>query len=142
MAGYSGTPLPQKLGIKEGMTVALLNAPNYFDFDLGELPDDVEVVRDSEDAAADVYIIFADRADEAERAFQRAMTLLPPDGAIWIAWPKKMSGMETDIVEDTLRDLFLPTGMVDNKVCAIDDTWSGLRFVVRKENRAGWNRDD
>lgn len=142
MAGYSGTPLPQKLGIKAGMTVALLNAPNYFDFDLGELPDDVVVVRDSEDAAADVYIIFADRADEAERAFQRAMTLLPPDGAIWIAWPKKMSGMETDIVEDTLRDLFLPTGMVDNKVCAIDDTWSGLRFVVRKENRAGWNRDD
>lgn len=142
MAGYSGTPLPQKLGIKEGMTVALLNAPNYFDFDFGELPDDVDVVRDAEDSAADVYIIFADRADEAERGFQRAITLLPPDGAIWIAWPKKKSGVETDIVENTLRELFLPTGMVDNKVCAIDETWSGLRFVVRKEHRAGWNRDN
>lgn len=138
MAGYSGTPLPKKLGIKEGMTVGLLNAPNHFDFDFGDLPDDVEVVRDSDDAPADVYLIFADRAAEAERAFIRATSLLPPDGAIWVAWPKKASGVTTDIVEDTLRDLFLPTGMVDNKVCAIDETWSGLRFVVRRENRADW----
>ncbi|MFZ0012483.1 MAG: DUF3052 domain-containing protein [Acidimicrobiia bacterium] len=138
MAGYSATPLPKKLGIEAGMTVGILNAPNYFDFDLGDLPEGVHVVRDSEDAAADVYLIFADRAAEAERAFIRAMSLLPPDGSIWIAWPKKSSGEETDIVEDTLRDLFLPTGMVDNKVCAIDDTWSGLRFVVRKENRGDW----
>jgi hypothetical protein len=120
------------------MTVGLLNAPNHFAFDLGDLPDDVEVVKDSDDAAADVYLIFAERAAEAERAFIRATSLLPPDGSIWIAWPKKSSGQETDIVEDTLRDLFLPTGMVDNKVCAIDETWSGLRFVVRKENRDSW----
>lgn len=140
MAGDSGTPLPKKLGIKEGMTVALLNAPNYFNFDLGDLPDDVEVLRDSDAAAADVFIIFANRAAEAERGFQRAMTLLPPDGSIWIAWPKKASGVETDIVEGTLRDLFLPTGVVDNKACAIDETWSGLRFVVRKRNRPGWNQ--
>jgi hypothetical protein len=138
MAGYSATPLPKKLGIESGMTVGIINAPNDVAFDLGDLPDGVEVVRDSEDAAADVYLIFADRAAEAERAFIRAMSLLPPDGSIWIAWPKKSSGEETDIVEDTLRDLFLPTGMVDNKVCAIDETWSGLRFVVRKENRADW----
>lgn len=136
MAGYSGTPLPKKLGIKEGMTVGVLNAPNFFDFDLGDLPNEVDVHRT--EAQADLYLIFADRAEEAERGFTRAMTMLPADGAIWVAWPKKSSGVETDISEDTLRELFLPTGMVDNKVCAIDDTWSGLRFVVRKENRPNW----
>ncbi len=136
MAGYSGTPLPKKLGIKQGTTVAVLNAPNHFDFDLGDLPPDVDVHRS--EAPADVFLIFADRAAEAERGFSRAMTMLPPDGAIWVAWPKKSSGVESDINENTLRELFLPTGMVDNKVCAIDDTWSGLRFVVRKENRNDW----
>jgi hypothetical protein len=136
MAGYSGTPLPKKLGIKEGMTVGILNAPNHFDFDLGDLADGVKTHRTEN--PADIYLIFADRITEAERGFQRAMTMLPADGAIWIAWPKKTSGVETDIRENTLRDVFLPMGMVDNKVCAIDDTWSGLRFVVRKENRADW----
>lgn len=136
MAGYSGTPLPGKLGIKEGMTVAILNAPNRFDFDRKDLPDRVRI--HSNEEQADLYLIFADRADAAERDFRGAMTMLPPDGSIWIAWPKKSSGVETDITENTLRELFLPTGMVDNKVCAIDETWSGLRFVVRRENRAGW----
>ncbi len=138
MAGYSGTPLPKKLGIREGMTVGVLNAPNYFDFDLGEMPEEVEVHRT--EAPADVFLIFADRAAEAERGFNRAMTMIPPDGAIWVAWPKKSSGVQTDLDENALRDLFLPTGMVDNKVCAIDDTWSGLRFVVRLENRGAWNQ--
>ena len=136
MAGYSGTPLPEKLGIKEGMTVGVLNAPNYFDFDLGDMPDDVEVHRT--EMPADIFLIFADSAAEAERGFTRAMTYIPADGAIWVAWPKQSSEVDTDIKEDTLRDLFLDTGMVDNKVCAIDDTWSGLRFVVRKENRDDW----
>jgi hypothetical protein len=136
MAGYSGTPLPQKLGIKEGKTVGILNLPNYYNFDLGELPPDVEVHRS--ELPADIFIVFADRADEAERGFQRAITYVPPDGAIWVFWPKKSSGVETDLTEQTLRDLFLPSGMVDNKVIAVDETWSGLRFVVRKENRAGW----
>lgn len=141
MTGYSGTPLPQKLGIKEGMRVSVFNAPNYFELDLGDLPDDVEVYRDADDAPADLYLIFADRSAEAQRGFERAVTQLPPDGAIWIAWPKKSSDTASDITEDTLRDLFLSTGMVDNKVCAIDETWSGLRFVVRKENRADWPPD-
>ncbi|HEY7469383.1 MAG TPA: DUF3052 domain-containing protein [Acidimicrobiia bacterium] len=136
MTGYSGTPLPQKLGIKEGMTVGILNLPNYYDFDLGDLPDDVEVHRT--DRPADVFIVFAERSDEAERGFQLAITLVPADGAIWVFWPKRSSGVETDLTENTLRELFLPTGMVDNKVIAVDETWSGLRFVVRKENRAGW----
>lgn len=120
------------------MTVSILNAPNYFHLDLGELPDDVQVLADADNAPADVFLVFASRAAEAERGFERAMTYLPPDGAIWVAWPKKSSGRDTDITGNTLRDLFLPTGMVDNKVCAIDETWSGLRFVVRKENRADW----
>ena len=134
MAGYSGTPLPEKLGIKQGMTVGILNAPDHFDLD--ELAEGVETHENEQ--PADLYLIFADRADDAERDFRVAIAMLPPDGSIWIAWPKKSSGVETDITENTLRELFLPTGMVDNKVCAIDETWSGLRFVVRKENRAGW----
>lgn len=137
MAGYSGTPLPRKLGIEQGKTVGILNMPNYYDLDLGELPPDVKVHRT--ELPADIFIVFADRADEAERGFQRAITYLPADGAIWVLWPKKSSGVETDLTEQTLRDLFLPTGMVDNKVIAVDDTWSGLRFVVRKENRESWS---
>jgi hypothetical protein len=130
--------LPAKLGIEPGMTVTLLNAPNYFDFDLGDLPDDVEVNRDSDATPSDIYLIFADRSDEAQRAFEWVVTSLPPDGAIWFAWPKKSSDKQSDLDENALRELFLPSGMVDNKVCSIDETWSGLRFVVRKENRADW----
>jgi hypothetical protein len=136
MTGYSDTPLSEKLGIKSGKTVGILNLPNYYDFDLGNLPPDVEVHRG--DFPADLYIVFAERSDEAERGFQDAITNLPADGAIWLFWPKKSSGVETDLTEQTLRDLFLPTGMVDNKVIAVDETWSGLRFVVRKENRPNW----
>ena len=136
MAGYSGTPLPQKLGIKEGMTVGILNSPDSFKPTLGRLPPDVEVHHEM--TGSNIFIVFGKWADELEESFHRATAHLPPDGAIWVAWPKRSSGVETDITEDTLRDLFLPTGMVDNKVCAIDETWSGLRFVVRKENRATW----
>ena len=136
MAGYSGTPLPQKLGIKEGMTLGILGAPESFAGILGSLPAEVRVHHDL--ASSNIFIVFGQWADELDEAFQEAAEHLPPDGAIWVAWPKRSSGVETDVTEDTLRDLFLPSGMVDNKVCAIDDTWSGLRFVVRKENRATW----
>ena len=136
MPGYSGTPLPQKLGIKEGMTLGIVDAPDSFARTLGRLPNDVTVRHDFD--RSQIFIVFGQFADELEESFHQAAAHLPPDGAIWVAWPKRSSGVETDITEDTLRDLFLPTGMVDNKVCAIDDTWSGLRFVVRKENRATW----
>jgi hypothetical protein len=141
MAENSGTPLVEKLGIKEGMTISVFNAPNYFEFDLGDLPDDVEVYRDADDAPAELYLIFADRSDEAQRGFERAVTHLPPDGAIWFAWPEKSSDRASDITEDTLRELFLPSGMVGDEVCTIDETWSGLRFVVSEENRADWPPD-
>lgn len=136
MSGYSGTPLPKKLGMKEGMTVAIINAPADFATTLGELPEGVETHDRIE--ASDIHIIFATEAAVMEPLFHEAMAQIPAEGAIWVAWPKKSSGVETDMTEDTMRELFLPTGMVDNKVCAIDETWSGLRFVVRKENRASW----
>jgi len=136
MAGHSGTPLVEKLGIEEGKTVGMLNMPNYYDLDLGDLPANVQVHHG--EFPADIFIVFAERSDEAERGFQTAITGLSSDGAIWVFWPKKSSGVETDLTEQTLRDLFLPTGMVDNKVIAVDETWSGLRFVIRKENREGW----
>lgn len=120
------------------MKVSVFNSPNYFELDLGDLPDDVEVYRDADDAPADLYLIFADRSDEAQRGFERAVTQLPPDGAIWIAWPNESSDRASDITEDTLRDLLSTTGMVDDEVRPIDEAWSGMRFVVQEENRADW----
>jgi hypothetical protein len=136
MAGYSGTPLHEKLGIKEGMTVGLVGAPHSFLVSLGDLPPGVSVSHEVQ--PADIFVVFAKRSEELGRGFAAAISQIAADGAIWVAWPKKSSGIDTDLTENVMRDLFLPTGMVDNKVAAIDDTWSGLRFVVRKENRPGW----
>jgi hypothetical protein len=136
VAGYSGTPLAKKLGIKEGSTLALLNAPEGFPDVLDEtLPDDVSV-RTRATGTADVVMSFhTKRADLAKRlpALSRVMDV---DGAIWVAWPKKASGVATDITEDTVREVALPTGLVDVKVAAVDETWSGLRLCWRTELRA------
>ncbi|MDH4309915.1 MAG: DUF3052 domain-containing protein [Acidimicrobiia bacterium] len=134
MAGYSGTPLVKKLGIKEGMTVLLGGAPDGFVGLLGE----PQATFLTAPAPCDIAIVFAVEAAELDQAFRQAMAVIPPDGAIWVAWPKRASKVPTDITEDRCREMFLPTGMVDTKVCAIDDTRSGLRFVVRKENREAW----
>ena len=131
MAGYSGTPLARKLGIGTETRLRLVNAPAALGDELGK-PDESK-------GTSAVVVIFATAADDLERRFIAAMATLPPEGAIWCAWPKKASKVPTDINENLLRDLFLPTGMVDNKVAAIDEIWSGLRFVVRKELRATWN---
>ncbi|HUF95787.1 MAG TPA: DUF3052 domain-containing protein [Acidimicrobiia bacterium] len=135
MTGYSGTPLPTKLGIKEGMTVGIIGErpPG---FTLENQPPGVFIHKRLEPSS--VFLIFATTSPAIEELFHQAMKQISAEGAIWVAWPKKSSGVETDLTEDTIRDLFLPTGMVDNKVCAIDETWSGLRFVVRKENRVDW----
>ena len=135
MSGYSGTPLPKKLGIKPGQRVLLLSAPEPFESStLGELPDGVKVAHRLS-GTADVIVSFhTERADLAKR-MPRLRAAMEPAAGLWIAWPKRASGVETDITEDTLRDVILPRGLVDTKVCAIDDTWSGLRFVIRKENR-------
>jgi hypothetical protein len=131
MAGYSGTPLARKLGIGTETRLDLVNAP-------APLADELNKP-DGQKGTPAVVVIFATEADDLELRFIQAMATLPPDGAIWCAWPKRASKVPTDITENLLRDLFLPTGMVDNKVAAIDDVWSGLRFVVRKELRASWN---
>jgi hypothetical protein len=131
MAGYSGTPLARKLGIGTETRLQLVNAPASLTAELEEA--------DGGAGTSTVVVIFATEAAELESRFIEAMETLPPDGAIWCAWPKKVSKVPTDITENLLRDLFLPTGMVDNKVAAIDDVWSGLRFVVRKELRGTWN---
>jgi len=134
MAGYSGTPLPKKLGIKGGHTVVLLGAPDDFEETLG-LGDDVKVARQLRLSAVDVVVFFVDRLAELERRFGDIAARMHPAGAFWVAWPKKASRRPTDITEDVVRRIGLAAGLVDNKVCAIDEVWSGLRLVVRVENR-------
>jgi hypothetical protein len=133
MAGYSGTPLPQKLGIKEGNRVAILGAPDGL-HNLAPLPEGVSV-RTRARGSVDVILLFVKRRAELERRIERLLDSLDPAGGLWIAWPKRSSGIETDVTEDVVRDVALPLGLVDNKVCASDETWSGLRLVIRLENR-------
>ncbi len=134
MLGYSGTPLARKLGIKNGMRVVLTGAPKEFGPELEPLPEDVKVVRRLV-ADVDLAMLFVtSRADLAER-FAQVAGALPPAGPLWVAWPKKSSGVPTDLTEDVLREVCLPLGWVDVKVCAVTEIWSGLKFVLRKENR-------
>jgi hypothetical protein len=134
-AGYSGTPLPRKLGIKPGHRVALLGAPDGFeDGTLGELPDGVRIARRA-GGTADVIVAFHTRRAVLERRLPALRAMMEPAAGLWIAWPKQASKVETDITEDVLREIALPTGLVDNKVCAIDATWSGLRLVIRVSER-------
>jgi hypothetical protein len=131
----TSTPLPQKLGIRAGTRLALVAAPDGFaEGTLQPLPDEVEL-RAGARGPLDVIVFFTKRRAELERRFDRLAAALDPAGALWIAWPKRSSGVATDLTEDILREVGLPRGLVDNKVCAIDDVWSGLRFVIRKENR-------
>jgi len=128
LAGYSGTPLAKKLMIKEGATVALVGAPEGFETTLGELPPDVALRRDRW-GRPDTAIWFVLSRAELERGVAR-MGELAPRG-LWIAWPKKTSGVETDVGEAAVRATGLASGLVDHKICAIDATWSGLRFIRR-----------
>lgn len=134
MAGYSGTPLPKKLGIGPDDDLALLGAPDGFSLD--DLPPGVETRRRAQ-GRFDVVVSFHTRRADLAQRFPVLMRVLSVDGGLWVAWPKRASGLPTDITEDVVREVALPTGMVDNKVCAIDDTWSGLRLVLRRELRPG-----
>jgi hypothetical protein len=127
VAGYSGTPLPQKLGIKDGSRVRLAGAPEGFARSIGVVP--------RRSGEADVIVLFSRSEAALARDFPRARKWLHAAGGLWVAWPKKSSGVATDLDENRVRDLGLSQGLVDNKVCAIDDTWSGLRFVVRLRDR-------
>jgi hypothetical protein len=127
--GYSGTPLPRKLGIEPGMRVAAL----------GPAPAELAMRLDGAKLHArlaggfDVILLFADTVAALERRLPAAAAALEPRGGLWIAWPKRSSGVVSDVDERVVRELGLATGLVDNKVCAIDATWSGLRFVRRRE---------
>jgi hypothetical protein len=134
MAGYSGTPLPKKLGIKEGHRVALLDAPGGFDRTLGALPEGVETGTTAR-GSLDVVVFFTTSRAALGRRFGSLRRAVFPHGGLWIAWPKRASGLETDLTEDVVREIALERGLVDNKVCAIDDTWSGLRLVYRIADR-------
>ena len=142
MAGYSGTPLPQKLGIKTGARVGLSKAPDDFTTTLGELPEGV-TLEDADKRADkrpfDVVVAFVVTASELPALFKRLKPRLDPAGGLWIGWPKKkpkaQPAIVSNVTETLVREAGLAAGLVDNKVCAIDDTWSGLRFVVRLVDR-------
>ena len=132
--GYSGTPLAKKLGVKPESVVALLGAPEGFDRTLGTLPDGVSV-RTRARGASDVVVLFAAWRRALDRRFAAAVGTLAVGGGLWIAWPKKASGVVTDVTESIVRKVGLASGLVDNKICAIDATWSGLRFMRRRARR-------
>jgi hypothetical protein len=130
-AAGSATPLATKLGIKEGTTLALVGAPDDV---LDELPPRVRVKHQAR-GSADVVVAFFTRRVEFERRFAALATMVFPTGGLWIAWPKRASGIETDMTDHVAREVGLPTGLVDNKVCAVDARWTGLRFVWRRQRR-------
>lgn len=133
-AGYSGTPLPAKLGLKPGMTVLLAGAPDGYDQTLQPLPDGVRFVARAS-AAVGLVQAFHTRRTELAADLRRLRQVLAPDAVLWVSWPKKASKVPTDITEDVIRELALPLDWVDVKVCAVDAVWSGLKLVVRKERR-------
>jgi hypothetical protein len=134
-AGYSGTPLARKLGIKPGMRVHYAAAPDGFAALLGELPDAVRVLARPV-TGLDLVVLFVRSRAQLERRLAGLHAKLRQDGMLWIAWPKRASKVPTDMTEDVVRDVALPRGLVDVKVCAIDETWSGLKLVIRRELRA------
>ena len=135
-AGYSGTPLPRKLGIGEGDEVALIGAPEWLEDLLGEVPSVARLHTDLDsDALFDVMVVFVSWRAALAAELGRLRDHMAPACGLWVAWPKKSAKVPTDMSDNVVRDVALPTGLVDNKVCAIDETWSALRLVIRRENR-------
>ena len=134
MAGYSGTPLPQKLGIKPGLTVVTINAPTNYRRLLSTIPEDVTFSDRLKPDSSFVHI-FIKKRSELEKRLSSLREKVADTGTVWVSWPKKSSGVPTDVTEDVVRAVVLPLGFVDVKVCAIDETWSGLKLMVRRTNR-------
>lgn len=128
MAGYSGTPLPQKLGIKPGATLYLEGAPPDY-------PSSEATVARALSSKVDLIHLFTKSAAELDAKLRRYRERIRPDAVVWVSWPKKSSKVPTDITEDVIREIALPLGFVDIKVCAVDDVWSGLKLVIRRELR-------
>lgn len=134
MAGYSGTPLTKKLGIKEGGEIMMVSAPVDYIKLLEPLPENVRFVSRIL-ASTDIVHIFTDEKAELQKILAACRKKLNPSAMVWVSWPKKSSRIDTDITEDTVRAIALPLGFVDIKVCAVTEVWSGLKLVVRKELR-------
>jgi hypothetical protein len=133
MAGYSGTPLVKKLGLREGARFSILNAPDGFERELKPLPPSTHVVGFARDL--DFILFFCKEESVLKKKFERMAKSIKPNGMIWIAWPKKSSNVETDLAFENVQRNGLATGLVDVKICAINDIWSGLKFVVRLKDR-------
>ena len=135
MAGYSGTPLPKKLGIKAGSRIAFINSPKDFARELGELPENAQILT-RVTKPLDIALLFVTTERALLRDFNKLAKKLASTGMIWVAWPKKSSGVATDLSFDRVQRIGLDSGLVDVKICAIDDVWSGLKFVIRLKDRA------
>jgi hypothetical protein len=135
-SGYSGTPLATKLGIKPGSRVFVSNAPKEYRLLVRPLPEGTRIVSVL-DESVDLIHAFRTKTQELDRFLQATVKEMRSDAAVWLSWPKQASGVPTDVTEDTIRAVALPLGLVDIKVCAIDDVWSGLKLVIRKEKRRG-----
>ena len=134
MAGYSGTPLPRKLGIKEKFQVLLLDIPADVKAELKDALATCQLTKDG-CKPLDFAMIFVKRAADLKKKFPQIAKRLAPAGMLWVSWPKKASGVATDLNENDIRSIGLATGLVDVKVCAVDETWSGLKFVIRVKDR-------
>lgn len=134
MAGYSGTPLPKKLDIRPSSRVCTVDAPKNYRALIAPLPPHAIVVAKFDDTV-DIAHVFVTKKSTLARFLTGARKTMRRDAAIWVSWPKKAAGVPTDVTEDTIRQVALPLGLVDVKVCAVDETWSGLKLVIRKDNR-------
>jgi hypothetical protein len=135
MAGYSGTLLAKKLGIKEGFRVGFVNPPKGFQKELEDLPPGVKILSGSLPKPLDLIILFADSQRALKIEFPKLAKKLTGNGMLWIAWPKKASGVATDLSDNSVSEIGLDAGLVDVKVCAVNDIWSGLKFVYRLKDR-------
>ena len=133
MAGYSGKPLAAKLGLKEGFRVAVVNEPDGFRPELGDLS--AITISTKLQPPLDLILFFVKTQSELKKGFAKLASKLAPAGMLWIAWPKKASGVLSDLTDNSVREIGLAAGLVDVKVCAVDDTWSGLKFVIRLKDR-------
>jgi hypothetical protein len=133
MAGYSGTPLPKKLGIKDGFRVWFVNAPQDFD-EILNLPPDTHIIF-ARTKPLDLILLFTTSASELRRKFVATSQKLTANGMLWVCWPKKASGVATDVNENVVREIGLNAGLVDVKICAVSEVWSGLKFVYRLRDR-------
>lgn len=134
MAGYSETPLPQKLGIKPGIIVVAIDAPENYRKLLGQIPSGVNFATRPVGKTRFIHLFVRERR-VLQTQLQNLRRKIAEDAAVWVSWPKKSSGVPTDVTEDVIRAVALPIGFVDTKVCAVDDIWSGLKLMIRRENR-------